>query len=241
MFIMTACKEEEDDMPRGLVATVPVDKEFFMAVVKARKSSLRKLGGVGTPGVECSEKTLRRALNSGGIRLQYAEQIAKELNVDRDFLLGDPDVIPVRILKTDKETKARFVQSRLERYPHFSSLERDSIGSWIDVTLKGILTTFGVSYDRQFMPMETEKKYAFLEELCSEIAEVLQTHFPEDAYGDKSRWKYHGILAGLNGWYEDQLGIPEETFKESDDICPSDEHDDFDAEFWNSCLKDNPV
>ena len=228
-------------MPRGLVATVPVDKEFFMAVVQARKSSLRKLGGIGTPGVECSEKTLRRALDSGGIRLQYAEQIAKELNVDRDFLLGDPNVVPVKILKADKETKARFVQSKLKRYPHFSSLERDCIELWMDVTLKGILTAFRVSYDRQFMPMEIEKKYAFLEELCSKIAEVLQTHFPEDAYGDKSRWKYHAILAELDGWYEDQLGIPEETFKEGVDICSPDGYDDFGVEFWKHCAKDDPV
>ena len=217
-------------MPKGKVATVPVDKDFFIAVVKARKSSLRRLGSIETPNVCCSEKTLRLALNNGGIRLQYAEQIARELDVDRDFLLGTPGVVPKKILDAGKDVKIRYASAKAKHHPHFSSIERASLETW-DNTLKGFLTAFRISYDRQYLPLDTKQKYEFQWDMIDALIGVMEKHFPEDAYGNRRRNKYYALLAELESWYE-ELEIPRETFVGSYIGGESNEYDDFGKEFY---------
>ena len=225
-------------MPKGQVATIPVDKDVFMAIVRAKEWSLRRLGAPETMSVECSEKTLRRALNEGRIRPEYAEQIAKELDVDRDFLLGSDKLIPKTFRNAGKNNKIGYVLSRLKYFPYFRSVERDYAGSWTDVTLKGILTTFGISYEEQYGPMSLDQKYEFQKDLISAMTDAFRKHFSADAYGDDSVYRFLGMLDGLDNWYEDQLGIWDHPADDTDgsEYAP-DKDDDFGAEFWN---KDQP-
>ena len=225
-------------MPRGEVDKIPVDKTIFMAIVKARGTSLRKLGGFDMPDVSCSDKTLRRALDDGWIRPIYAEQIARELNVDRDFLLGDPGVITKRILDAEDDIKTRYVYSKLNRYPHFSSIERDSLGSWEDKTLRSILTTFGINYDRQYVTMSLDEKYKLQKDIVNALSDVLYKRFPEDAYGNKSRYRHSILLGELECWYEDRLGIWDKKFDVTEYEKQSAKAKDFIAEFRDQKLPD---
>ena len=62
--IMTARRQM---MPKGYVETDHVNKDVFMQVLKLKKTSIRRLDE--EPSIECSDKTIRRSLNNGKMRL----------------------------------------------------------------------------------------------------------------------------------------------------------------------------
>ena len=66
---------------------VPINRDRFFEVLKARGSSIRKLGGAYNE-IQRTEKTIRRCLDEGKMPPDLLERIARFLNVHPDYLAG---------------------------------------------------------------------------------------------------------------------------------------------------------
>lgn len=63
-----------------------IDPEWFKWVIHKQGSSIRKLGA--DVGISKTERTIRRAVESGSIRFELLDEIAKKLDVHPDYLAG---------------------------------------------------------------------------------------------------------------------------------------------------------
>ena len=188
-------------MPKNVVKIKQVNKEVFSKIIKEKGSSIRKLGN--TEGIDCSEKTIRRELNTrGGLREQYLDQIARHLNVDSRLLSGE--LVEKAFTTTDKGMKSIYLYplAHIEDYPYFRE-EQDRLRvEHIDETLKRILLLFEVSYE-QFKAKTFEEQYDFQHDLLSAILPVRYKHFDRDGYGNTERMSFEAIIVSLENYQDD--------------------------------------
>ena len=187
-------------MPKNVCKTIPVHKTVFLYILKLKKSSIRKLGEVQE--IKCSEKTIRRELNNGGLREQYIEQIAKYLNVDSRLLTGE--LVQNAFTTTDKEWKKIYLQplSHIEDFPYFRAEQERLRREHISETLRRILSLFEISYD-QFEAKNFEEQYEFQHDLFTAILPVILKHYDKDGYGNTDGWMMQKIIYDLEGYRDD--------------------------------------
>lgn len=188
-------------MPKNVVKIKPVNKEIFFRIIKEKGSSIRKLGN--TEGIDCSEKTIRRELNTrGGLREQYLDQIARYLDVDSRLLSGE--LVKKAFSTTDKSMKNLYLSpmAHIEDYPYFREEQDRLRKEHIDETLKRILSLFEVSYE-QFKAKTFEEQYDFQHDLLSAILPVMYKHFDRDGYGDTGRISFESIIVSLEYYRDD--------------------------------------
>lgn len=188
-------------MPKNVVKIKPVNKKVFHWIIKEKGSSIRKLGN--TEGIDCSEKTIRRELNTrGGLREQYLDQIARHLNVDSRLLSGE--LVKKAFSTTDNDMKNLYLSplAHIEDYPYFRE-EQDRLRmEHIDETLKRILSLFEVSFE-QFKAKTFDEQYDFQHDLLSAMLPVMYKHFDRDGYGDTGRISFEAIIVSLKNYRDD--------------------------------------
>lgn len=72
------------------IPKVPINRERFLEVLRARGSNVRKLGKAYNE-IQRTEKTIRRCLDEGKMTQDLLERIARFLNVHPDYLAGIND------------------------------------------------------------------------------------------------------------------------------------------------------
>jgi len=177
-------------MPKNRVETKKVYKKLFLHIVKAKGSSIRKLGAVEQDKIKATEKTIRRQLNEGRMRPDYIEEIAKYLNVDSRVLTGE--LIYLHGYHNGYPLK------HLDEYPYFRE-ERDAYQREdIKETLSRVLSLFNRSYS-QFEAKEYEEQYLFQKELLEAMYLIVRKHFDVDGFGNKDEMEAQWIFYALDG------------------------------------------
>lgn len=185
-------------MPKKEVKRDVIDKEVFLAILKEKGTSIPELGEKYV--AECSERTLRRSINSGHMRPQYIDRIAKYLDVHPMFLSGElhkkADLFP-------DEMKQWYLNSLdSSKYPYCKK-ELDILkGMPIRELLSHIFSLFDVSYS-QFEQMTFEKQYALQYELFEAMIPIMRKHFTEDSYGNEDMPELDYILVQLDNYRDD--------------------------------------
>ncbi len=187
-------------MPKNKVKTEPVNKDIFLKVLKAKGSSIKKLDKERT--VTCSDKTIRRSLNNGGMRRIYIDQIARHLDVDPRLLTGE--MIRGAFLATSSLEKNLYLSPlrHIDKYPYFRAEQDRLRKEAMSETIKRVLSLFEISMD-QFNEMTFDKQYVFQHDLLDAILPVIYKHFNEDGYGDAEMISCQRIIFELENFKED--------------------------------------
>lgn len=187
-------------MPKNVCKTVPVQKKVFLHILKLKNSSIRKLGEA--QDIDCSEKTIRRELNNGGLREQYVDQIAKHLNVDSKLLTGE--LVKNAFTTTDKTWRRIYLQplGHIEDFPYFRAEQERLRRENISETLKRILSLFEISY-AQFEAKSFEEQYEFQHDLFTAILPVIFKHYEMDGYGNTDGLSMQRIIYELESYRDD--------------------------------------
>ena len=171
---------------------ISIDKDFFMQTLKEKKSSIRKLGR--NEKIINSERTIRRALNTGEMSRDLLNSIAKELDVYPAFLSGE---IYLSIC-SKKDNVLRHValsSLKINNYPYFMK-EKDEYK--INYFLKYILMLYDISL-AQYEHFPFERKIEFLRALDNAMVPIIDHFFIQDAYGNAGLPNLH-----LNSIHIDQ-------------------------------------
>lgn len=185
-------------MPRGETIKEKVNKEIFTNIVHQCGSSINKLGEC--EAIECTERTIRRSLNKGGITPRYLEQIAKYLNVDTRLLSGE---LHQQASKYEDEFFREMYLSQLtiSNYPYYRKRRADLSKEPIEDLLERILSLFEISFD-QYERMDFEAKYLFQHDLLEVLVPIVRKHFQVDAYGRKNMPDLEKIIYDLENFRE---------------------------------------
>ena len=157
---------------------VPINRKRFFEVLKARGSSIRKLGEAYNE-IQRTEKTIRRYLDEGKMPPDLLDRIARYLNVHPDYLSGAYDEKADRI--EDEYLRHLFLRSvKPEKYPYLLKARED-----IDYIryFEDILTMNHISME-QFRTLDPMERVLFRRELVLAILEVIAKHFEVDSLGD---------------------------------------------------------
>lgn len=158
---------------------VPINRDRFFEVLKARGCSIRKLGEAYNE-IQRTEKTIRRCLDEGKMPPDLLDRIARYLNVHPDYLAGVYDEKADRI--EDAYLRHMYLRSvRPEKYPYLLKAIED-----IDYTryFENILTMNHISM-AQFRTLDPVERVLFRQELVLAILEVIAKHFEVDSLGNK--------------------------------------------------------
>ena len=102
---------------------VPINRDRFFEVLKARGSSIRKLGEAYNE-IQRTEKTIRRCLDEGKMPPDLLERIARFLNVHPDYLAGIYDEKADRI--EDAYLRHMYLKwVKPENYPYLLKARED--------------------------------------------------------------------------------------------------------------------
>lgn len=156
---------------------VTIEKDFFMQVIKEKKSSIRKLGR--NEKIINSERTIRRALNAGEMSRVLLNNISKELDVYPAFLSGEI-YLSICSIKDDVIRHAALSSLKINNYPYFMK-EKD--GYQINYFLKNVLMLYDISL-AQYEHFPFERKIEFLRALDTAIVPIIDHFFIQDAYGN---------------------------------------------------------
>ena len=189
-------------MPKGEVKLEYVNKEIFKDIVKRKGCSIRALGDACD--ISCTEKTIRRELNKGGLRARYIDEIAKHLNINPRLLTGEM-LIPAFETK-DAIWREIYMQPlyHLEKYPYFQHEQEALIREGISETLRRVLSLFDLSY-AQFENMDQDMQYDFQHALFSAIIPVIEKYFDRNAYGNTDGYSFQRIIDELEYSRENYL------------------------------------
>lgn len=186
-------------MPKKEIYKVDVNKIVFMSVLKECNSSIRKLGACEE--IDCTERTIRRALNEEKITPRYLNQIAKELDVDSRLLSGE--LHKKADSYSDEFLRDMYLaQLKVKNFPYYRKRKMDLDKQPIEYLLEQILSLFEISFI-QFEEMDFEAKYQLQHDLLSVLVPVIRKHFKMDAYGRKSMPNLEKIIADLENYRDD--------------------------------------
>lgn len=186
-------------MPRNNIYKLPVNKTVFMAIVHECGSSIIKLGACKE--IDCTERTIRRALNEGKMTPTFLDQIARYLDVDPRLLSG---VLHERANSYTNELlrSISLAQLKPKNYPYFEKRKADLNQQPIGELLEQILVLFDVSFS-QFEEMDFEAQYHFQHDLLEALVPVIRKHFKADAYGHEEMPNLEKVIVDLENFRED--------------------------------------
>ncbi len=186
-------------MPKGTIHKIQVNKPVFMAVVHECGSSIIKLGACEE--IDCTERTIRRALNEGKMTPCFLDQIARYLDVDSRFLSGElhgkADSYNDEFLRS-----LYLAQLNAENYPYFRKRKADLNKQPVKELLEQILALFEISFS-QYEAMDFEAQYLLQHDLLDSLVPAIRKHFPVDAYGRKDMPDLKKIISDLENFRED--------------------------------------
>lgn len=183
-------------MPKGTIEKIDIDKTIFMSIIKQCKSSIIKLGECEE--IECTERTIRRALNEGKMTPRFLDQIAKHLNVDSRLLSGELHKQACSY-KDDLIKNICLAQLRVEKHPYYNQRKAELNKQPIEELLEQILSLFEISFS-QFEKMDFESQYALQHDLFDALIPVIRKHFEVDAYGQKDMPNLIKIIVDLESY-----------------------------------------
>lgn len=182
-------------------------RKRFFAAMALRNTSIRKMGA-NEGGVGCGEKTIRRAANSGLIKKELLEAIAKYLDVEPDYLTGKYDERFSKLFPEprDEETE-RIFESMLapEKFPYHDSQKKDLL---YDRFLDSVLMLHDIS-PRQMRELSEEKQRQFQLDMEMALCPVIQKYFNHDAKGRDGLPDLYRIAAEIENYNPDE---PEPTW-----------------------------
>lgn len=147
---------------RPLINDVPINRQLFEAAMKYRKISMAALASKS--GIEVHEKTIQRIKQTQMTNAKMLNMLAKELNVDPDWLSG-------RLLKIFPSLKNNKEYLNPAKHPYNEVRKQmDSID--MPQLLRDILVWHGVSAD-QYQLLPEEQREAFKMELDLAIQMVI--------------------------------------------------------------------
>lgn len=186
-------------MPKGTIRKVPVNKSIFMTIVRECGSSIIKLGACEE--IDCTERTIRRALNEEKITPTFLDQIARHLNVDSRLLSGD--LHKQANSYTDELIRSiALAQLKVENFPYFRKRQSDLKAQPIEALWEQILALFDISFS-QFEDMDFEAKYLLQHDLLDALAPVIRKHFAADAFGRTDMPNLEKVISDLENYRED--------------------------------------
>lgn len=133
-------------MANQKVKTVPLSKDRFREARKLRKMSLAALSE--TPGIDRTEKTLRRWIRRGEIPPDLLDSIGNALNVDPKFISGELDRIAERIEDDPVKLSDLKAQFHATDFPYVYKQKRE---------LKPLQYVIDLLIDNDIAPEELEK------------------------------------------------------------------------------------
>ncbi len=185
-------------MPKGVICKTSINKEIFMLIVKECKSSIIKLGEC--ENIECTERTIRRALNDGKITPRFLDQIAKHLDVDSRLLSGELHNRAESY--SDNFFKNMYLnQLKVENYPYYRKRKEDLNKQPIEELIEHILAIFEISFT-QFDDLDFESQYCVQHDLFEALIPVIRKYFKVDAYGRKDLPDLERVIFNLDNYRE---------------------------------------
>ena len=133
-------------MANQKVKTVPLSKDRFREARKLRKMSLAAISK--KPGVDRTEKTLRRWIRRGEIPPDLLDAIGKELNVDPKFISGELDRIAEKLEDNPANLSALKAQFHASDFPYDYKQKRE---------LKPLQYVIDLLIDNDIAPEELER------------------------------------------------------------------------------------
>lgn len=133
-------------MANQKVKTVPLSKDRFREARKLCKMSLAVLSE--KPGINRTEKTLRRWIRRGEIPPDLLDAIGKELNVDPKFISGELDRIAEEMEEDSAKLSALKAQFHASDFPYVYKQKRE---------LKPLQYVIDLLIDNDIAPEELEK------------------------------------------------------------------------------------
>lgn len=103
--------------------TIPLSKDRFREARKLRKMSLEAISV--SPGVNRTEKTLRRWNSRGEIPPDLLDSIGKALNVDPKFISGELDRIAEKMVSDPIKLSALKAQFHANDFPYVKKQKRE--------------------------------------------------------------------------------------------------------------------
>ena len=186
-------------MPKGIIYKIQVDKPVFMAVVHECGSSIIKLGACEE--IDCTERTIRRALNEGKMTPCFLGQIARHLDVDPHLLSGElhrkADSYNDEFLRS-----LYLAQLNAKNYPYSRKRKADLNKQPVEELLEQILALFEISFS-QYEEMDFEAQYLLQHDLLDSLFPVIRKHFQVDAYGRKDMPDLEKIISDLENFRDD--------------------------------------
>ena len=133
-------------MANKKVKTVPLSKDRFREARKLRKMSLAVLSE--KPGINRTEKTLRRWIRQGEIPPDLLDAIGNTLNVDPKFISGELDRIVEKMEDDPSKLSALKAKFHASDFPYVNKQKRD---------LKPLQYVNDLLIDNDIAPEELEK------------------------------------------------------------------------------------
>lgn len=186
-------------MPKGKIHKVPVNKQVFHTVVHECGSSTIKLGACKE--VQCTERTIRRALEEGKITPRFLDQIARYLDVDPRLLSGELHE-QAKSYSDDFLRSIYLAQLKVKNYPYYRKRKSDLNQQPIEELLEQILALFEISF-LQYEDMEFEAQYHLQLDLLEALVPVIRKHFKVDAYGREDMPDLERIIFDLENYRQD--------------------------------------
>ena len=186
-------------MPKGKIHKVPVNKQVFQMVVHECGSSIIKLGACEE--VQCTERTIRRALEEGNITPRFLDQIAKYLDVDPRLLSGELHE-QAKAYSDDFLRSIYLAQLKVKNYPYYRKRKSDLNQQPIEELLEQILALFEISF-LQYEDMEFEAQYQLQLDLLEALVPVIRKYFKVDAYGREDMPDLERIIYDLENYRQD--------------------------------------
>ena len=184
-------------MPKGELHDIkPFSKEVFDKTRAEKGYSLRALA----QEADVNLRTLCRAMNSGSIKSENFEKIARFLDIQPSLLSGTyPPLQNGSITLSDL---------KMSDFPYSEKqLKSNNVEYFVDLLLR-VLTLFDVSTDN-INGLDTEKKFQMLREMVNSIEKISNKYFPmkEKRYlsADHERFDYSGAELMLDTLDNDEI------------------------------------
>lgn len=201
---------------RPLSKKVEIDPILFKAILKNKDLSIRKLGYLNI----CNEKTVRNALKNKKMTEDLLNKIARNIDVDPNYLSGNV-IQNKNILANEKKKIKNKIEKNeipIKNYPLLQEEVNKARKNTSNI-IYNILPLFGL-VSKQYDELPKDKKYNFVDEILKSLYPIIQKYFTEDANGKPifSEAIYADNL--VNDWieFEESLDILSELKSEYKDI-----------------------
>lgn len=177
--------------------TTKIDKDIFKAVIAKKGFSIRNLGCDTNPDAPsiCTERTIRRSLESGRMTTETFEALAKHMDIDPRYLAG------TREMKLRYRNLSRYL-SNIEYHPFsreaFDKLKQLRRDNWLST----YLSAFNISID-QLNAKPFDEQYEFEHALLIATSELIYKYFKVDADGDPNMSEMQYLISSHEDWKTD--------------------------------------